>query len=76
MAFTKRDYVDGQTIITAQNLNDIQDEILTNTVSNFSLVTNTSSQNYRYLQKIRNGSTYNVVRIGTVAVLDIEEVTT
>ena len=28
MALTKRTYVDGETIITAQNLNDIQDEII------------------------------------------------
>lgn len=28
MALTKRIYVDGETIITAQNLNDIQDEII------------------------------------------------
>lgn len=28
MALTKRVYVDGETIITAQNLNDIQDEII------------------------------------------------
>lgn len=28
MALTKREYVEGQTIITAQNLNDIQDAIL------------------------------------------------
>ena len=27
-AFVKRTYVEGQTIITAQNLNDIQDAIL------------------------------------------------
>lgn len=29
MALTKRNYVDGQTIITAANLNDIQDHIIT-----------------------------------------------
>lgn len=28
MALTKRNYVDGETIITAQNLNDIQDEVI------------------------------------------------
>lgn len=28
MALTKRTYVDGETIITAQNLNDIQDEVI------------------------------------------------
>ena len=28
MALIKRPYVDGETIITAQNLNDIQDEII------------------------------------------------
>lgn len=31
MALTKRNYVDRQTIITAQNLNDIQDNIIQNT---------------------------------------------
>ena len=31
MALTKRNYVDNQTIITAQNLNSIQDEIIQNT---------------------------------------------
>lgn len=28
MALTKRQYIDGETIITAQNLNDIQDEVI------------------------------------------------
>lgn len=49
MALTKRVYVDGETIITAQNLNDIQDEIIshgntlvpkTRTVNNKALSTN------------------------------------
>ena len=30
MALTKRTYVDGETVITAENLNDIQDEIIAN----------------------------------------------
>ena len=28
MAFTKRTYVDNQTVITAENMNQIQDEII------------------------------------------------
>lgn len=30
MALSKRTYVDGETVITADNLNDIQDEIIAN----------------------------------------------
>lgn len=37
MSLTKRTYVDGETIITADNLNDIQDEIIANGVSISSL---------------------------------------
>ena len=30
MALNKRTYVDGETVITAENLNDIQDEVIAN----------------------------------------------
>ena len=30
MALTKRTYVDGETVITAENLNDIQDAVIDN----------------------------------------------
>lgn len=71
MALTKRTYVDGETVITAQNLNDIQDEIIQRTVSNVSFNTNT-----RYLQKTINGTATNIVSLGNIIEFNIVEVTT
>ena len=30
MALQKREYIDGETVITAKNMNDIQDEVIAN----------------------------------------------
>lgn len=30
LALKKREYIDGETVITAENMNDIQDEIIAN----------------------------------------------
>ena len=70
MALTKRTYVDGETVITAQNLNDIQDEIIQRTVSNVSFNSGT-----RYLQKTLNGTTTNIVSLGNIVEFNIVEVT-
>jgi len=71
MGLTKRNYVDGQTIITAQNLNDIQDNVR----SNIANVTYNSGT--RKIQKVSNsGTTTDVLTLGSVALLNIQEVTT
>ena len=67
---TKRNYTDGVTVITAENLNAIQDEILQYRVED---VTYTSSSHQ--LKKKLNGSTTNVVTFGSIIDLGITEVT-
>ena len=79
MALTKRTYVDGETIITAQNLNDIQDEIISNTNNKANKSATVSNVSYnsssKYLQKTINGTTSNVMLINNVVSLGITEVT-
>lgn len=71
MALNKRNYVDGETVITAQNLNDIQDEIKNNTIAN---VTYNSST--RKIQKVSNGGTAtDVLTLGNLATLSYVTVT-
>jgi len=71
MALTKRTYTDGQTIITAANLNSIQDEIINNTVSN---LTYTASS--RVLAKRNNaGASTNIVTFNNIIDLSVTEVT-
>lgn len=70
MALTKRTYVDGETVITAQNLNDIQDNIR----SNIANVTYSSSSGK--IQKVTNsGTTTDVVTLGNLSMLTYETVT-
>lgn len=70
MALTKRNYVDGETVITAQNLNDIQDNIR----SNLANVTYNSST--RKIQKVNNaGTTTDVLTLGSLATLSYTTVT-
>lgn len=71
MALTKREYVDGETVITAQNLNDIQDEIKNNTIAN---VTYNSST--RKIQKVSNsGTATDVLTLGSLSTLSYTTVT-
>ena len=67
---TKREYTDGVTVITAENLNAIQDEILGYRVED---VTYTASSHQ--LKKKLNGTTSSVVTFGSIIDLSITEVT-
>lgn len=70
MALTKRNYVDGETVITAQNLNDIQDNIRSN------LANVTYNSNTRKIQKVNNaGTTTDVLTLGSLATLSYTTVT-
>lgn len=79
MAWEKRNYVDGQTIITAQNLNDIQDAVKANETNKadktatVSAVTYTSSTHK--LAVTKNGATTNYT-LGSIIDLNISEVAT
>ena len=79
MALVKRTYVDGETIITAQNLNDIQDEIISNTNNKANKSTTVTSVSFnsstKYLQQTINGTTSNIKYLGSVVGLDVTEVT-
>ena len=79
MALTKRTYVDGTTVITAQNLNDIQDEIIsqatnkadkTGTVSTVTYNTSTHK-----LSKTINGTASDVATFGSIIDFNVTAVT-
>ena len=70
MALSKVNYIDGQTVITAANLNAIQDEIIQYRVAD---VTYTASSHQ--IKKKLNGTTSAVVTLGSIVDLGITEVT-
>lgn len=80
MALTKRQYVDGTTIITAENLNAIQDEIIANGNNKADKTATVSTVTYNStshkLQKTINGTTSDVVTFGSIVDLGVVEVTT
>lgn len=71
MALTKRQYVDGVTIITAENLNAIQDEIIQYRVSDV-----TYNGATHKLNKTLNGTSTTVVTLGSIVDFNVTEVTT
>ena len=71
MALTKVNYVNGETVIRAENLNDIQDEIKNNTVANI-----TYNSSTRKIQKVSNsGTTTDVLTLGSLSTLSYTTVT-
>ena len=70
MALTKRTYVDGETIITAQNLNDIQDNVR----GNLANVKYTSSS-HKLQKETNSGTTSDIITFGSIIDLGITEVT-
>lgn len=71
MALTKRQYVDGVTVITAENLNAIQDEIIQYRVSDVTYNSTTHK-----ISKTLNGTSTVVATLGSVVDFDVVEVTT
>lgn len=80
MALTKRQYVDGETIITAENMNAIQDEIISQGTNKADKTAAVSTVTYdtssHKLQKTINGTTTDVVTFGSIVDLGVVEVTT
>lgn len=70
MALSKVTYVDGQTVITAANLNAIQDEIIKYRVADVTYVAASHK-----IRKTLNGSTTDVVTLGSIVDLGVTEVT-
>ena len=70
MALVKRTYTDGVTIITAENLNAIQDEIIQYRVSD---VTYNSSSHQ--ISKTLNGTSTVVATLGSIVDFGVTEVT-
>ncbi len=79
MALTKRTYVDGQTIITAANLNAIQDEIISHGTNKADKSATVSAVAYnsstRTLTRTINGTSANVVVFNNIITLSVTEVT-
>ena len=79
MALSKRNYVDGETVITADNLNAIQDEIIShgNNKADKSATVSTvtySSSNHT-LSKTINGTSSAIVQLGSVVDFNVVAVT-
>ena len=79
MALTKRNYVDGETVITAANLNAIQDEIIAQASGKADKSATVSTVTYdstnHKLQKTINGTTTDVVTLGSIVDLSVSVVT-
>lgn len=73
MALTKRTYVNGTTIITAENLNDIQDNVILNANSMVTAVSYDSATNT--LKRTINDTDAPVKVFGNIIDLSITEVT-
>lgn len=73
MALVKRTYVNGTTIITAENLNAIQDEIIANAGNMVTAVTYDSTTNS--LKSTKGGSASTVKSFGNVIDFSVTEVT-
>lgn len=73
MALTKRQYVNGTTIITAENLNAIQDEIIANAGNMVTAVSFDSSTNT--LSRTKGGTSSSVKVFGNLIDFSVTEVT-
>ena len=77
---TKVNYIENQTVIHAQNLNDIQDEIETLTLNKANKSTTVNSVTYnsntRKLQQTINGSASDIITFGSIISFSVTEVTT
>lgn len=79
MALVKRPYTDGETVITAENLNAIQDEIIANgnnkADKTAAVSTVTYSTTNHSMTKTINGTTTTVFTLGNIVDLGVVEVT-
>jgi hypothetical protein len=73
MALVKRTYVNGTTIITAENLNAIQDEIIANAGNMVTAITYDSATNS--LKSTKNGTSSTVKAFGNMVDFSVTEVT-
>lgn len=65
MSFEKRNYISEQTVITAKNLNDIQDELIRQAKEN-----NTPIATAEIPGKVKPGSNFSVAEDGTLNLAD------
>ena len=79
MALTKRNYVDGETVITAANLNAIQDEIILQGTGkadkNATVSTVTYDSSNHTISKTINGTSSSVVALGSIVDFNVVAVT-